>query len=151
MQTTYRIIIVTLCVLFLVGGVAACKRSHHGGFDEFDLTAVTDRIASRLDLTDNQSADLKQIAGEVAEKAKALHADHESQHQALADLVRQDAIARDEVDTLIDEKLQKVREMADFAAERMIAFHATLTPEQREKVAVHIEEHSTAGCRTGWH
>jgi len=151
MKKSTVIIVSTLSVLFLIGGVAACKHGHRpGGFDEFDLAAATNRIASRLDLTESQKSDLEQIAGEIAEKAKAMHADRENRHQELANLIRQDAIGRDVVDGLIDDKLARVREMADFAAPRLIAFHGTLTPEQREKIAAHIEDRLSNGCRFGW-
>ncbi|BBO71597.1 hypothetical protein DSCA_55270 [Desulfosarcina alkanivorans] len=151
MKKKNGMIVITLCTLFLVGGVAACKHGHHpGGFDEFDLAAATDRIASRLDLTASQKADLDQIAAEIAEKADAMHADRENRLQALADLVRQDAIGRDVVDGMMADKIEMLREMADFTAQRLIAFHATLTPEQRERVATHIENHSSDGCRFGF-
>jgi Spy/CpxP family protein refolding chaperone len=143
-------LVTTLCALFIIGGLAACKHGYHsGGFDEFDLAAATDRIASRLDLTETQTTDLKQIADEIAEKAKAMHADHEGRHKELADLIRQDAIDRVIVDGLIAAKMEKMRAMADFASERLIAFHATLTPEQRETIATHIENRSSSGCRFG--
>jgi len=151
MKKTTVMIVSTLSVLFLIGGVAACKHGHRpGGFDEFDLAAVTNRIASRLDLTESQTADLKQIAGEIAEKAKAMHADHASRRQEIVGLIRQDTVDRDVVDGMIDDKLARVREMADFVAERLIAFHATLTPEQREKIAARIEDRLSSGCRFGW-
>ena len=145
------VMIVTLSAFLIVGGVAACKHGHHpGGFDEFDLAAAIDRAASRLDLTEPQKADLDRMVHEIAEKVKTMHAEHASRHQELADLVRQDAIGQDVVDGLITEKLAKMRELADFTAERLIAFHATLTPEQREKIASHIEDHASGGCRLGW-
>ena len=151
MKKTTVMIVSTLSVLFLIGGVAACKHGHRpGGFDEFDLAAVTNRIASRLDLTESQTADLEQIAGEIAEKAKAMHTDHASRRQEIAGLIRQDTVDRDVVDGMIDDKLARVSEMADFVAERLIAFHATLTPEQREKIAARIEDRSSSGCRFGW-
>jgi protein CpxP len=151
MKKTTGAIVIALSALFLIGGVTACRRGYHpGGFDEFDLAAATNRIASRLDLTESQKADLEQIAGEIAEKAKAMHANHSGRHRELADLIRQDAIGMDVVDGLITEKLEKMREMADFAAERLIAFHATLTPAQREKIAGRIEDRSSGGCRFGW-
>ena len=144
-------IIITLCTFLLIGGVAACRHGHHpGGFDEFDLAAATDRIASRLDLTESQKADLEQIAREIAEKAKTMRADHETRRQEMAKLIRQDAIGRDVVDGLIAEKIEHIREMADYAAERLIAFHGTLTPEQRELIAAHIENRSSGGCRFGF-
>lgn len=145
-----NVIIVTLSALILIGGVGACKHgSRCGGFDRFDLAAATARIASRLDLTASQKADFEQIAGEIAEKANAMHADRENRLQALADLVRQDTIGRDVVDGMIAEKIEMLREMADFSAERLIAFHRTLTPEQREMIASRIESRSSDGCRFG--
>lgn len=55
MKKTIILIVSTLSVLFLIGGVAACKHGHRfGGFDEFDLAAATCRIASCLDLTESQ-------------------------------------------------------------------------------------------------
>jgi signal transduction histidine kinase len=67
----------------------------YGGFDEFDMAAVTSRIASRLDLTESQKADLEQIAGEIAEKAKDMHVDRASRRQEIGDLIRQDTVGKD--------------------------------------------------------
>jgi Spy/CpxP family protein refolding chaperone len=142
-----NLLLLTLSSLFLITGFAACRHGYHrGGFDEFDIEAATNRIASRLDLSETQKAELKTIAGEITAKAKEMHTDRQTRHQELADLVRQEAISRVEVDQKIDDKLTKMKELADFAADRLIAFHATLTPEQREKVAEHIEEHASDRC-----
>ena len=142
-----NLLILTLSSLFLVSGFAACRHGHHrGGFDEFDIEAATNRIASRLDLSESQKADLQTITTEIAAKAKEMHADRQTRHQELADLVRQETISRVEIDQKIDDKLTKMKELADFAADRLVAFHATLTPEQREKVAGHIEDHSSNRC-----
>jgi Spy/CpxP family protein refolding chaperone len=141
----------TLTTLFIALGLAACKRGcHPGGFDEFDLAAVTDRISARLDLTEAQKADLEQIAGEIADKARAMHAGREQRLQGLADMVRQDVIDRDGVGRRIDQKILQFKEMADFVSERLITFHETLTPEQREKIAERIEECASGGCRFDW-
>ena len=64
-------------------------------------------------------------------------------HYPRSDLVRRETISRDTVDQKVTEKLQKMKELADFAADRLIAFHATLTAEQREKMAEHIEERAS--------
>ena len=145
------IIIIGIVGILLTSGVVACHRGcHPGGFDEFDLAAATNRIASRLDLSDSQKAQLERIAGEIMAKAKALHADRDSHCQQLADLIRQDTIDKEEVDGMIDQKMAQMREMADFALERLIVFHGTLTPEQREKIASRIEEHASDGCRFGF-
>ena len=73
--------------------------------------------------------------------------DRQARHQEIADIVRQETISRDTVDQMVEEKLDKIVEMTDFVADRMIDFHATLTPAQREKIAEHIEAHASSGCR----
>ena len=138
-----NLLFITVSSLFLVTGFTACRHGHQRGFDEFDIEAATNRIASRLDLSETQKTELKTITTEIAAKAKQMHTDRQTRHQELADLVRQDAINRADVDQKIADKLEKMKEMADFATDRLIAFHATLTPEQREKVAAHIEEHAS--------
>ena len=141
-----NLLFITVSSLFLVTGFTACRHGHHRGFDEFDIEAATNRIASRLDLSESQKAELKAITTEIAAKAKEMHTDRQTRHQQLADLVRQDAINRADVDQKIADKLADMKELADFAADRLIAFHATLTPEQREKVAARIEEHASKRC-----
>jgi len=152
MQRKTIVITAILTALFLVVGLTACKHGRRScGFDEFDLAAATDRIAHRLDLTESQKADLDRIAAEIAGKAKAMHAEREDRLQELAGLIRQEAVDKDTVDGLIDEKMEKMRAMADFAVVRLIAFHQTLTVEQREKIAERIEDHGADGCRFGSH
>ena len=144
------VLISTLFSVLLVSGLAACKHGrNYNGFDEFDQQAVVNRIASGLDLSESQKTELQDMVGEFAAKAKALRADRQARHQELADLVRQETISREIVDLKIAEKFDRMKELADLAADRLIAFHATLTPEQREKLAEHIEAHAAdhSWCR----
>jgi protein CpxP len=137
-----RVFITTLFSLFLLAGIGACRQGHFsGGFDQFDLEAAAGRIATRLDLSDSQETELKGIITEIAAKAREIYADHESRHQELSNLIRQETISRDKVDRMMTEKFDRMKELADFAADRLVAFHAVLTSEQREKVAGQIEEH----------
>ena len=136
---------ISLLSFFLIAGVGACRHGHHrGGFDEFDLEAATNRIASRLELTESQKAELEDIISEIAEKAKELRTDRETRHEEVANLVRQEAISKETMDLMISEKLDKMKELADLASSRLITFHASLSPEQRELVASHIEDHSAS-------
>jgi periplasmic protein CpxP/Spy len=138
------VLISTLISILLVSGLAACRHGrYHNGFDKFDQQAVVNRIASRLDFTASQKAEFQDIVGEFAARAKALHADSQSRHKELADLVRQEKISRESVDRMVAEQFDRMKALADLAEDRLIAFHATLTPEQREKLAAHIEDHST--------
>ena len=143
---THHVLLATLFSFLFIAGVGACRHGHHrGGFDEFDREAAASRIASRLALTDSQKTELKDIFDDLAARAKEMRADIEARHQEIADLVRQDAIAPETVDLMITEKIDRMRELADHAASRLIAFHASLSPEQREKVAEHIEKRGLGG------
>ena len=145
------IIIIGIIGILLIGGIGACRHScHPGGFDEFDLQAITNRVASRLDLTDSQAAEFEKMAGEVMEKAKTMHAQRDAFRQELAALVRQDDIDKAVVDEMVEQKMVKMREMADFVTDRLVTFHGTLTPEQRENIATRIEEHDSGRCRFGF-
>ena len=130
-----RVFFIALCALFIAGGISACKHGRYGGgFDSFEQEAVAARIASRLDLSEAQKTELKGIIADVAAQAKQMHADRQERHQELANLIRQESISRETVDRMIAEKLERIKVLADFAADRLIAFHATLTPEQREQI-----------------
>ena len=139
------ILTISLFSLFFIFGVGGCRHGHHrGGFDEYDLEAATNRIASRLELTESQKAELKDIFSEIAAKAKEMKADRETRHEEFANLIRQEAISKETVDLMISEKLDKMKDLADLASSRLITFHASLSPEQRELVANHIEDHSAS-------
>jgi uncharacterized membrane protein len=150
MKTRNRIIFIAIGAIILTAALAGCKRGyHHRGFDEFDLAAITARIAYRLDLTEFQKAELDRMALEIAEKAAAVQAGQEQRIQELADVIRQPAIDREIVDARIAERLERMHEMADFVSERVIAFHGILTPEQREMIAAHFQERWCSGFRFG--
>jgi protein CpxP len=143
-----NVLILALLLAVVTVGFVACKHGpHRRGFDKFDVEAAVNRAASRLDLDEAQTADLAAIAADIAAKAKQMRADREANHRELADLIRQETLSRDAVDRMAAEKLAKVEEMVDFVADRLIAFHATLSVEQREKIAEQIEAHAERGCR----
>jgi uncharacterized membrane protein len=137
----YRFVLITVCSLLLLGNLTACRHGgFHGGFDEFDMEACAKRIASRLDLSDVQKEQLMEIANDVAVKVKRMRADCEVKHQELVALVRQETISRDTANRMMTEKVDRMRNIADYAVDRLIAFHATLSPEQREELAGQIEK-----------
>lgn len=140
-----HVIFTTLLSLLFAAGIGACRHGHHhAGFDEFDVEAATKRFASRLGLSDTQKMELKEGITDIATRVKEMRADRENRHREMAALVRQDTIAPDTVEMMIDERFDQMKDLADAVASRVIAFHATLTPEQREKIAAHIEERAAA-------
>lgn len=151
MKKRNKIVPVILGVIILMGGLSACKHGFHArGFDDFDLDAMTERIAWRLDLTESQKTTLDRIAGEIVEKAKTMHSESEPCRQELADLVRQEELKLETVDEMVAERMVKIQAMADFVTERIVEFHEELTPEQREKIADQIENHTPGDFGHAW-
>ena len=134
-------------LLIIVSGVMACRHHSGHGFDKFALEAMNKRIASELDLNESQQASLESITAEFKAKMEEMHAGSKERRIQAADMIRQDAIDRETVDQMIAEHRDKLLELADLAADRLIAFHAVLTPEQREKIADHIKSHADKKCR----
>jgi hypothetical protein len=55
----YRFGLIIVCSLLLFSSLTACRHGgFRGGFDEFDMEAWANRIASRLDLSDVQKEQL---------------------------------------------------------------------------------------------
>jgi len=138
---------VVISLLVIVTGVMACRHHSGHGFDKFALEAMNKRITSKLDLNESQQASLESITAEFKAKIEEMHAGSKERRIQAADLIRQDVIDRETVDQMIAERRDKLQELADLAVDRLIAFHAVLTPEQREKIAEHIKSHADKKCR----
>ncbi len=134
-------------LLVIVTGVMACRHHSGRGFDKFALEAMNKRIASKLDLDESQQASLEAITAEFKAKMTEIHAGSKERRIQVANLIRQDVIDRVAVDQMIAERRDKILELADLAVDRLIAFHAVLTPEQREKIADHIKSRADKKCR----
>ena len=134
-------VIITLLSFLLVIGLTACKhRGPHLFFDEFFREAAVKRIAAQLDLTDIQKSDLNQIVTDLAQRAKEMHTESEKHRRDVTELLQQDRIPRDAVDRLINDRMNRMKELADLVKDRVIDLHASLTPDQRDKLIELIEE-----------
>jgi Spy/CpxP family protein refolding chaperone len=147
-KRNFPIIAVVTLFLLLTAGIAASGHGWFGGrLDEFDVDAAVNRIASRLDFTESQRVELGEIAADIVEKVKEILGNREERHRELADLIRRETIEHETVDRMATERAAKMQELTDFALPRLIDFHGALTPEQREKIAVYIEERTR---NRGW-
>jgi hypothetical protein len=63
MKKRYAIGLAFAGVILLTGFTGCIHGPHHRGFDEFDLAAVTNRIASKIDLSESQKAALEEMVG----------------------------------------------------------------------------------------
>ena len=139
---TGTVIALSLSLLFFAG----CRqRGHHKGA-EF----MIDYMSEALDLTDAQQAQLEDIKDEMFAKAKELHDQKKAQHEEFMTLVQAEAIDPVQLKSMIAGHRAKMDEVVELAVDRVVAFHATLSAEQKEKLVEKIEKfHRFHG--TGFH
>ena len=100
---------------------------------------MVDYISETLDLNDNQRAHLDGIKEEFLAKAKEMHARKEAMHAEFKTELLKEEIDQQRVKALIAQKREHMTEIIDLAVVRLAEFHATLTPEQKEKLVDKLE------------
>ena len=126
--------ILALCfsLLFFSG----CRhRGHHGG-----AAFMIDYLSEALDLNESQQAQLDEIKEEMFAKAKEMRAKKRAQHEDLMALIKSEQIDPVQLKAMVAEHRAQMDQVVDMAVDRVVAFHSTLTPEQKEKLATKIEK-----------
>jgi Spy/CpxP family protein refolding chaperone len=128
---------IALIGVFISGALifTGCRSHSHQGKAEF----MVDYIAETLDLSDGQRAQLDGVKDEFIAKAKEMHAQKETMHAAFMAELRKEEISPENLKDLIDQKRAQMDEFINLAMDRLIEFHKTLSPEQREKLVTKIE------------
>jgi Spy/CpxP family protein refolding chaperone len=131
-----KVTIVLICVFISAALLFTGCRSHspHG-----KVEFMVDYIAETLDLNDGQRAQLDEIKDEFMVKAKEMHAQKEAMHAELVAELRKEDINQENLKSLIAQKRAQMDEMIDLAMIRLVEFHKTLSPEQREKLVAKLE------------
>jgi len=127
------LVISLLTTLSLFSGCRHHSRSHKAEF-------MVDYVTESLDLNADQAAQLNQIKDEIMENAQKIHANRETMFNEAVTQLRSEAIDPDRVKALIAEHRVQMDELIDFAVPRLVEFHGTLTPEQREKLVAKLEK-----------
>ncbi|TFH42579.1 MAG: hypothetical protein E4G96_03155 [Chrysiogenales bacterium] len=105
-------------------------------------------IASKLDCNREQREKLDRIEGEIVAKIKENRSGRENGFGDVVAMVKKNRVTRDEVVLLIDRREAKMREMKPFLIDKIVEFHAILTPAQRQKIADGmLEFHDRCGPR----
>lgn len=131
-----RLTIVLICVFISSALLFSGCRSHSPNHKaEF----MVDYLAETLDLDDGQRAQLDGIKEEFMVKAKEMHAQKEAMHAEFMAELRKEVINSDNLKGLIAQKRAQMDEMIDLALARLVEFHKTLSPEQKEKLVAKLE------------
>ena len=131
-----RLTIILICVFVSAALLFSGCRSHS---PHHKAEFMVDYIAETLDLSDGQRAQLDGIKEEFIAKAKEMHAQKEAMHAEFMAELRKEEIDQQNLKGLIDQKRAQIDEMIDLALTRLVEFHKTLSPEQREKLVAKVE------------
>jgi len=108
---------------------------------------IVDKTQDRLDLTNEQSDQLKTMVERMAAKALKQRPEANALREKMADEIRQPQLDMDKIEALLKERMQLFRIIIQEQEEAFIAFHASLSEAQREALAQLILDHG----KKGWH
>jgi Spy/CpxP family protein refolding chaperone len=102
---------------------------------------MVNRMAEELSLSDVQKAQLEKIKNEfLVRRAEMPKLREETVKEANA-LMRSAEIDKARLNALVEKSQTHANDMINFVAAKFTEIHDMLTPEQREKLFKHIEEH----------
>ncbi len=136
-RTIASLAIISTLVVFLTGCFANSPEERAGW--------ITDRIAYKLDLTDEQQEKLQAVKNEILKNREAMHQDRLQHLQQVKALVTADTLDTIAIKELIQAKVNRVKSLSDPVLEKLVAFHASLTPEQKQQIADFLEKNKDRG------
>ena len=129
---TGSVVALSLSLLFFAG----CRhRGPHGG-----AAFMIDYLSEALDLNASQQAQLDELKEEMFAKVKELHDNRRARRDEFIALVNSEQIDPVQLKALVAEHRAQMDEVVDMAVDQVVAFHSTLTSEQKQKLAGKIEK-----------
>ena len=134
MQQTVR---VAIGVLVLAGALvgAGCHR-HHTPAERADW--MTNKIAKRLDLDDQQKAKLMAVRDEMVAARAESQAEHKAIMEAAIAQVQSDRLDQAQLIQLMDRHQAEQKRVMQRVLPKLTEWHATLRPEQKAEAVEHI-------------
>lgn len=129
-------VLAVMLVLTVVCGIVAAKKKFRDGPHGF----IIDKMTENLNLTDNQKAQVDRIKEQIREQMEANRPDAKVGLEELADEFMEDKLDKSTLIELKKKKDQKKEEMESFMMDKLIEFHAILTPAQREQAVKNMKE-----------
>ncbi len=119
-------------------------RMHHNSFfhssPEEKAEKIINYISDELDMNEAQRIVMNKIKEDIIEKHKELHADKGDMHNKAFELATKETLTKADLEAAFGDKADKIMEMKDFMMEKIVEFHAILTPEQKKTVAEKMEK-----------
>lgn len=152
-----RIVLIGILLMGLLS-LGACtkyqamKGPYEGdGINTAFVDYMADRAEDRLDLTESQTAQYRTLIRNLLIEGQELKPQNEALRQGLAASLRKENPTRAEFESFLEAKEELMRTVMYSGIDDFMDFHATLTPEQRNKLADLVLEMGKDGWRGhGW-
>jgi Spy/CpxP family protein refolding chaperone len=126
--------------LLLAGMTALLFTACYNRSPEARIGWIKDEITERLELNADQQAMLDRIAADMMERGKQMHQGRDEARATLMAELKKERMDRATIEDLVARKRQQMDEMTDYLIDNALAFHETLNPQQREKLAAELEK-----------
>ncbi len=127
----FPVITLSMLAVLIAGTLLAtsCGRPRFFGHTPEERAGfMAGKIADDLDLDAAQRVKLESMKKEIIAKMQAMHADREARKPRILALVRSDKLDAADVNAVIAEHEAKRGQMKPFIVEKVVEFHAILTP-----------------------
>jgi periplasmic protein CpxP/Spy len=124
--------ILFICVAFLGG----CQRPT----PERVVDRITEKLKSKLELNAAQQEQLDGIKEELKKKMAEMKKNHASKKEEFLSMLQSDTIDQEKLKKMISEKKARMDEFSSLMIDKLVKFHSTLTPEQKEKLVKYMRE-----------
>lgn len=138
-----RSIAFTALLFLVISGIvlAGCgPRRFFCATPEDRAAMIVKKMTSDLDLTKEQVEKVNRIKDEILAKTKSIRDEREAVHAQVKALVTSATLDRNTVGRFLTGREEKFKALKPFFVDKIVEFHALLTPEQRIKVAEKMEK-----------
>lgn len=138
-------IVATIGLANIVGCTGHFHKFHKKG--DFKMhEAMKKKIAKELDLTEEQQAKLDAIHEVVKSQCPSQKETHQEMFEDFKTEIRKDTLDQDVIKQMMAHKHERINEIKPLVMEKIVEFHACLTPEQKETLISHMEKFHEKKC-----
>jgi len=134
-------------IVLLIAGVftfVGCNRYHDRHSAGHKTDRVVGYVSDKLDLTDAQKVEFEKTATSMLQSRQEMHNDG-SLREAVVKELSKERIDTVRLEALVTKHIDRIEETIKGHLSEIAELHASLTPEQRERLVEVIEEHNDGG------
>ena len=131
-----KVIGMFLMTIAVMGLSVSCKHKN----PEQKAEKVVKRVSKKLELNDKQKEKLDKVKVKMLAIMKDRHSTKEDFHTDVKKLLTQDKVSEVEIKSLLDRKRNHIDQILPEVLPELIDFHASLEPNQKEKLAQFVEK-----------